>query len=204
MMADDDLCSFTFRRSEPGECKYALLARLSSRAEMVCSAWQVGFFIRLVPAEGVFAKLDELGQPRFLVVSFTSDMSMVAWMPYRVGESSQSANWRFHIECFGLSQSASQVSRVHSDTLRTLAVGPGLHDDRQVGIGLTFDLAGNLSLHVEPEVCTRNGRMAGCFQGRLRLLRLTLPVADLGLHTCILRTRSSCWLSMSERASGQS
>ena len=35
-----------------------------------------------MPAEGVFdescAKLDELGQPRFLVVSFTAEMSMVA------------------------------------------------------------------------------------------------------------------------------
>ncbi|CAE7306257.1 mdn1 [Symbiodinium natans] len=91
----------------------------SAVVELGDSKAEVGFFIRLVPAEGVFAKLDELGQPRFLVVSFTSDMSM--------------------------------VSRVHSDTLRTLAVGPGLHDDRQVGIGLTFDLAGNLSLHVDSQ-----------------------------------------------------
>lgn len=49
---------------------------------------QVGFFIRLVPAEGVLdescAKLDELGQPRFLVVSFTAEMSMVARMLWKL------------------------------------------------------------------------------------------------------------------------
>ncbi|CAE7789695.1 yqkD [Symbiodinium necroappetens] len=95
--------------------------RAEAVVELSDSKAEVGFFIRLVPAEGVLdescAKLDELGQPRFLVVSFTAEMSM--------------------------------VSRVHSDTLRTLVVGPGLRDEQAVGIGLTFDVAGNLSLYAD-------------------------------------------------------
>eukprot|EP00439_Symbiodinium_sp_Y106_P082174 s348_g21.t1 len=95
--------------------------RAEAVVELSDSKSEVGFFIRLVPAEGVFdescAKLDELGQPRFLVVSFTAEMSM--------------------------------VSRVHSDTLRTLVVGPGLRDEQAVGIGLTFDVAGNICLYAD-------------------------------------------------------
>eukprot|EP00931_Biecheleriopsis_adriatica_P029498 TRINITY_DN17507_c0_g1_i1.p1 TRINITY_DN17507_c0_g1~~TRINITY_DN17507_c0_g1_i1.p1 ORF type:complete len:667 (+),score=106.21 TRINITY_DN17507_c0_g1_i1:106-2106(+) len=82
---------------------------------------EAGFFIRLEPAGGALAEVDivgqseDLGQPRFLVVTLTREASM--------------------------------VSRVHSDTLRTVAVGPGIPVGNAVNVTMSIDCAGTLSLH---------------------------------------------------------
>ena len=157
----------------------------------------MGFFIRLVPAEDVFEagthKPDDIGQPRFLVVSFTSDMSMATWMT--LGPMAQS--WL--VECFW--QLTTKVSRVHSDSLRTLVVGPGLCDDRLVHVRLAFDLAGTLSLYAESELTSNaepglDASFALLSSSNLRPLLACLNI--------FFRIRSSCLAWMLAGASEQS
>ena len=81
---------------------------------------------------------------------------------------------------------------MHSDTLRTLVVGPGL-PEQLVGVRLTFDLAGTLSLHAESETCIS---YSISFLRIVAMLSHLLEVEGKAgfRHLWFLRTRSSCFL----------
>eukprot|EP00440_Ansanella_granifera_P043506 gb/GFBE01047158.1/.p1 GENE.gb/GFBE01047158.1/~~gb/GFBE01047158.1/.p1 ORF type:complete len:671 (+),score=106.65 gb/GFBE01047158.1/:1-2013(+) len=97
-------------------CQRPLEVRTSVR--LLQDTSEAGFFIRLEPAEGALAAVgitdDDLGHPRFLIVTLTTDASM--------------------------------ISRVHSDALRTVAVGAGIPESTSSNVSMSIDTAGTLSL----------------------------------------------------------
>ena len=139
--------------------------------------WQAGFFIRLVAADVLGGETNEVGLPCCLVLTFTQDLCMVSQLQMICA-----CGGFLVLTCFGSDwngdfsvPSKPEVSRVHSDMLRTLVVGPGLCGEAQ--ISLSLDTCGTLVFQCEDQqlLCLNVGT---AFRGELTLWQMLLRGKD--------------------------